>query len=290
MPALPPLPAIALPELPPELHIVAPQPAGALPDDRPGPAAAESALWSGSLADLDARSRLQEHRFRSRVPVLGPLIAGLRSLWNAVSTRWYVLPLMHQQSDFNLMLVHRLRVYEQLFQSLQARLAAFEALAARQGADIQALQAARDAHAATLEAQTQILSAQAGVLLSHAGHLRSYAIHLEAHAALLADHTGHLANHAGHLADQEAQLQKQEGRLLVQHDRLEGHGRRLALQARRLDVHEGVLDDLLAGADLAAREDAASASRALETRLAELGRTLVVLEQRLAQVEAERQA
>ncbi len=34
--------------------------------------------------ELRAQQELQEHRFQSRVPVLGPLIVALRSRWNSI--------------------------------------------------------------------------------------------------------------------------------------------------------------------------------------------------------------
>jgi len=53
------------------------------------------------LIDLAAHKPLQEHSFTSGVPLLGPLIVAFRRAWNSVSTRWYVLPLMHQQATLN---------------------------------------------------------------------------------------------------------------------------------------------------------------------------------------------
>lgn len=58
---------------------------------------------------LQARSLLQETVFRSRLPVIGPLIAGFRAAWNSVSTKWYVRPLIAQQSEFNALVVGQLR-------------------------------------------------------------------------------------------------------------------------------------------------------------------------------------
>ena len=69
------------------------------------------------MADLNSRDDLQplrdaavlqEHRFTSRVPVVGGLIAAFRSAWNSISTRWYVAPLLHQQSRFNQMAADQL--------------------------------------------------------------------------------------------------------------------------------------------------------------------------------------
>lgn len=44
---------------------------------------------------------LREHEFTSGVPLVGRLIAAFRRRWNNVSTRWYVSPVMRQQSEFN---------------------------------------------------------------------------------------------------------------------------------------------------------------------------------------------
>jgi hypothetical protein len=52
---------------------------------------------------LDAARReavLHEHEFRSALP----LIAAMRRLWNNLATRWYVLPVLHQQTRINLAL------------------------------------------------------------------------------------------------------------------------------------------------------------------------------------------
>lgn len=57
------------------------------------------------LEHLESKSELREQPFRSDVPVLGKLIAGFRQLWNSISTRWYVLPLMQQQNEFNALLL-----------------------------------------------------------------------------------------------------------------------------------------------------------------------------------------
>ncbi len=53
------------------------------------------------LDQLRAMTTLQEHRFRSQVPLIGPLIARFRELWNGVATKWYVRPLIQQQNEIN---------------------------------------------------------------------------------------------------------------------------------------------------------------------------------------------
>ncbi len=61
------------------------------------------------IADLEARQTIREQPFRSDKPIVGPLIAWFRTVWNSVSARWYVLPLMQQQNEFNEAVVSHLR-------------------------------------------------------------------------------------------------------------------------------------------------------------------------------------
>jgi GT2 family glycosyltransferase len=66
-----------------------------------GPTAARPELQLPALAGLQPLAELQEHRFRSQLPLVGRWIAAFRRQWNRVSTEWYVKPLLRQQSDFN---------------------------------------------------------------------------------------------------------------------------------------------------------------------------------------------
>jgi hypothetical protein len=59
---------------------------------------------------------LREHTFSSQVPVFGPLIATVRTLWNSVATKWYVRPVFHQQSVFNAHLLGYLQLLERRLQ------------------------------------------------------------------------------------------------------------------------------------------------------------------------------
>lgn len=65
------------------------------------PARAARQAMVEHLQEMAKHQVLVEQPFRSRVPVLGPVIAAVRSLWNAISTKWYVRPLLQQQSAFN---------------------------------------------------------------------------------------------------------------------------------------------------------------------------------------------
>jgi hypothetical protein len=107
--------AAGLASLPPGVQAV---PAGAGPaersDDRQLPhtdrqgrppmptlEAAASRERAQLLAALQEDQLLREHVFSSQVPLFGPLIAAVRTVWNSVATKWYVRPVLHQQSVFN---------------------------------------------------------------------------------------------------------------------------------------------------------------------------------------------
>jgi hypothetical protein len=81
------------------------------------------------MIDLLAKEPLHEKPFTSTVPVLGPAIVAIRTVWNWISTRWYVLPIMHQQIQINQQmlivlneLAQRQEVDAQRIAELEARL------------------------------------------------------------------------------------------------------------------------------------------------------------------------
>ena len=63
---------------------------------------------------LEEKWQIQERPFVSHVPLIGPLIARLREAWNRISTKWYVLPLVQQQNEFNWLVMRRFRELERL--------------------------------------------------------------------------------------------------------------------------------------------------------------------------------
>lgn len=71
---------------------------------------------------LQAKSALEETAFRSHLPVIGPLIAWVRAAWNSVSTKWYVRPLIAQQSEFNALVAGQLRSIAEHINSQETRL------------------------------------------------------------------------------------------------------------------------------------------------------------------------
>lgn len=54
-----------------------------------------------ALIELMLMHQLEEPEFVSDAPVVGPWIVRLRQLWNWMSTKWYVLPIIKQQSNVN---------------------------------------------------------------------------------------------------------------------------------------------------------------------------------------------
>jgi hypothetical protein len=55
----------------------------------------------GTLVELIAEGHLREPTFSSNAPLVGPLIVMIRRFWNWMSTKWYVRPILRQQSEVN---------------------------------------------------------------------------------------------------------------------------------------------------------------------------------------------
>ena len=65
---------------------------------------AHSTDWAG----LRSRAVLRPCPFSSRVPLVGSAIAAFREAWNNMATRWYLAPILEQQTQFNQIVVDRL--------------------------------------------------------------------------------------------------------------------------------------------------------------------------------------
>lgn len=74
------------------------------------------------IAGLEAAQTIRTQPFRSHVPIVGRLIAWFRSAWAGISTRWYVLPLLQQQNEFNAELVAYLRAVQRAADARRERL------------------------------------------------------------------------------------------------------------------------------------------------------------------------
>jgi len=53
------------------------------------------------VAGVQASKTVHEQPFVSHAPLFGRLLVFIRTAWNWMSTKWYVLPLVHQQNNFN---------------------------------------------------------------------------------------------------------------------------------------------------------------------------------------------
>ncbi len=54
------------------------------------------------------KAEIKEQPFRSPTRGLGPFIVAFRTIWNSLSTKWYVRPLLQQQNELNRLLAARL--------------------------------------------------------------------------------------------------------------------------------------------------------------------------------------
>lgn len=61
------------------------------------------------LRELEDRAWIRETEFQSQTPVIGRIIVFIRSIWNWMSTKWYVLPMLQQQNNFNASVVQMIR-------------------------------------------------------------------------------------------------------------------------------------------------------------------------------------
>ncbi|MBK8905049.1 MAG: hypothetical protein IPM53_27965 [Anaerolineaceae bacterium] len=85
--------------------------------------------------DLIMTHQLEEPKFSSETPIIGSWIVRLRELWNWMSTKWYVRPIMRQQSTINgqmvLILIEMdalLKEYRQSISQLEEKVNQLESL------------------------------------------------------------------------------------------------------------------------------------------------------------------
>jgi GT2 family glycosyltransferase len=96
------------------------------------------------LDRIAAAQTLREHEFHSDLPLIGGLVARLRSMALSVATRWYVRPVLHQQSQLNATILQALALLHQMSAALaQAQQA--EAARSRRAEQHQALLLERQA-------------------------------------------------------------------------------------------------------------------------------------------------
>jgi hypothetical protein len=91
---------------------------------------AENELGSNEvLVSLAMYHRLLEPEFTSTAPIIGPVIVKVRRIWNWMSTKWYLRPILRQQNNINAQLVlmltelaHRQEVTEQRIIEMESML------------------------------------------------------------------------------------------------------------------------------------------------------------------------
>jgi hypothetical protein len=60
-----------------------------------------------ALEQMETAWEVQERPFTSPTPLIGPLLAWLRTAWNNISTKWYVRAVIQQQNEFNRLTVQQ---------------------------------------------------------------------------------------------------------------------------------------------------------------------------------------
>jgi GT2 family glycosyltransferase len=73
------------------------------------------------LDELKTMWKIEERPFVSDKPIVGPLIARIRELWNSVAAKWFVRAQMQQQMMFNLTVVRTLTDFMALVDEIQAQ-------------------------------------------------------------------------------------------------------------------------------------------------------------------------
>ena len=82
----------------------------------------EQSIDQEQLNQLAQMAQIREMPFRSQTPIIGPLIAQLRSLWASVAAREQARSFTMQQNKINQMLANDLREIETRFQAVEADL------------------------------------------------------------------------------------------------------------------------------------------------------------------------
>ena len=107
----------------------------------------------------DSWWELREQPFYSDKPLIGRLIVRFRTFWNSIATRWYVVPLIQQQTAINYRLQAEIRRLQAEIASLREELGVEQEL--RRVLDEEQAVARRDYAAAlyTWEAEMEQLRA-----------------------------------------------------------------------------------------------------------------------------------
>jgi GT2 family glycosyltransferase len=110
------------------------------------------------LYQLHTGWALKEQPFHSDAPLIGPAVARLREAVNNISTRWYALPLVQQQTEFNADVVTMLAAVESALAKSLASLETLNLLEARRNLDVAELVQELSTLAERLQAMERRLS------------------------------------------------------------------------------------------------------------------------------------
>src|SRR5262249_26999314 len=100
--------------------------------------------------------------FSSGLPIIGTLIARFRTLWNDIATRWYLVPILQQQMDFNGTVVRYAQQTDDDVRALEAAVVSMDHVTtdARRDAAMAQVQLAQERRrVADLEVQVRTLQA-----------------------------------------------------------------------------------------------------------------------------------
>jgi O-antigen biosynthesis protein len=117
---------------------------------------------------LHEKWNVSEQPFTSHVPVIGRLITAVRTVWNNVSTKWYVRSVVQQQNEFNYLLVRALENHALMLQD----------------------------HEQALQNQNQMLQDHEQALQNQNQMLQDHEQALQNQNQMLQDHEQALQNHA----------------------------------------------------------------------------------------------
>jgi O-antigen chain-terminating methyltransferase len=99
----------------------------------------KAGILAVTLSELESHWMIREQPFVSHVPVLGALIVAVRSLWNWMSTKWYVRPLLQQQVLFNALVARAFLEMSTEQQVLAEKMQQFEEASREQREEIRRL-------------------------------------------------------------------------------------------------------------------------------------------------------
>ena len=88
----------------------------------------QPSFGSQLVEGLASKWHAQERPFVSHKPLIGPLIAFIREMWNSVSTKWFVRAILQQQNEFNEALV---RAVSRSLDELDIRIGALDTRVSR---------------------------------------------------------------------------------------------------------------------------------------------------------------